>query len=265
MSHSEIEYDTLTGVDGTPKARVRVIRRYRSVVKVKRWLGGGQWSGEEDCHPDDLLGDGGAAWGWNPPAGSAKGARVGYIRVSTDEQNLDRQLELVGDVDKMFQDKLSGKSRAGRAGLAQALNYLRPGDTLVVSSIDRLARSMDDLKDLVRQINDEGASVEFIHENMTFAPGEAQDALSKLMFHMLAAFAEFERELIRERQREGIVEAKKKGLYKGRKPALSPGRIKEVKRRAADGERRADIAADLGVSQATVYRALATPSEDQPA
>lgn len=251
------EYDTLCALDGTPQARVRVVRRYKSVVKVKRWLGDGQWSGEEDRNPNDLLGDGGAAWGWNPPAGTKKGERLGYVRVSTVDQNLDRQLELIGDVDKLYEDKISGKSRADRVGLEQALNRLRSGDTLVVASIDRLARSLVDLREIVDQVVGEGAALEFIHERMRFSPDTTVDPTSKLMFQMLGAFAEFERDIIRERQKEGIAEAKKKGVYKGRKPALSAPRRDEVRRRAATGEKRAEIAEDLGVSVATVYRVLA--------
>ena len=185
----------------------------------------------------------------------SSGQRVAYIRVSTTDQNLDRQIEGVGAVDRVFQDKISGKSTAGREGLAAALDYIRDGDTLVVSSIDRLARSMTDLRQIVDQVVAKGASVEFVHEHMVFSK-DAADPRSTLMLGILGSFAEFERSIIRERQMEGIAEAKKRGVYKGGTPKLTQEQVDEVRARVATRESKAALAREYGVSRQTIYRAL---------
>jgi DNA invertase Pin-like site-specific DNA recombinase len=133
-----------------------------------------------------------------------QGQRVGYIRVSPDEQNTDRQLDGVS-VDKTFIDKASGKGR-DRPQLQALLDYVREGDTVVVHSMDRLARSLDDLRQLVRGLTDQGIRVEFVKESLTFT-GE-DTPMANLLLSMMGAVAEFERALILERQREGIVKAK---------------------------------------------------------
>src|SRR5688572_8830040 len=145
--------------------------------------------------------------------------RIGYIRVSTLDQNAERQLDGI-HLNKVFTDKASGKD-TNRPQLQVALNHIRTGDTLVVHSMDRLARNVEDMLRLVREMNGRGVSVQFGKENMSFTAG-SDDPRSILMFTMLSAIAQFERSLIRERQREGIALAKAKGtVYKGRKPALS--------------------------------------------
>ena len=139
-------------------------------------------------------------------------AHVAYIRVSTTEQNTDRQLADTGiEFDKIFKDEASGKNTE-RKGLKDMLDYVREGDTVHVHSIDRLGRSLIDLKTLVTQLNNNGVSVKFHKEKLDFKVGKT-DKLQTLMFDMLAAFAEFERSMIKERQREGIEKAKAKGVY----------------------------------------------------
>lgn len=141
-----------------------------------------------------------------------KMAHVAYIRVSTTEQNTDRQLADTGiEFDKIFDDKASGKNTE-RQGLKDMLDYVRAGDTVHVHSIDRLGRSLIDLKTLVTQLNNNGVSVKFHKEKLDFEVGKTDD-LQTLMFSMLGAFAEFERSMIKERQREGIEKAKAKGVY----------------------------------------------------
>ena len=141
-----------------------------------------------------------------------KMAHVAYIRVSTTEQNTDRQLADTGiEFDKIFDDKASGKNTV-RQGLKDMLDYVREGDTVHVHSIDRLGRSLIDLKTLVTQLNNNGVSVKFHKEKLDFEVGKTDD-LQTLMFSMLGAFAEFERSMIKERQREGIEKAKAKGVY----------------------------------------------------
>jgi DNA invertase Pin-like site-specific DNA recombinase len=178
------------------------------------------------------------------------GKRVGYIRVSTLDQNTERQLDGV-TLDKTFTDKASGKDTK-RPELQRALEYLREGDTLVVHSMDRLARNLDDLRKIVISLTRKGVPVDFIKERLTFT-GE-DSPMSLLMLSVMGAFAEFERALLRERQREGIALAKRKGLYKGRKPALTPERVTELRERIASGEKKTELARAFGISRQTLYR-----------
>ena len=181
-----------------------------------------------------------------------KGQRVGYVRVSTVDQNTERQLDGV-QVDRRFTDKAGGKDTK-RPQLAAALEYLREGDALVVHSLDRLARNVEDLRRIVRELNDRGVSVEFVKNRLTFAGGA--DPTAQLMLTMLGAFAEFERELIRERQREGIAIAKAKGVYRGRKRALTADDARELVEQAHAGIPKADLARAYGISRETVYQYL---------
>ncbi|MDG1340040.1 MAG: recombinase family protein [Paracoccaceae bacterium] len=130
--------------------------------------------------------------------------KIGYQRVSTTDQNTDRQ-EL--DVDRVFEDKASGKD-ADRPALKEMLAYIRGGDEVVVFSIDRLARNLRDLEDIIKEINAKDVSVTFLSENLTFSGRD--DAMSTLMLQMMGSFAQFERSMILKRQAEGIAAAKAK-------------------------------------------------------
>jgi len=177
--------------------------------------------------------------------------RVAYTRVSTTEQNTDRQS--ITDVERTFEDKASGGT-TDRPQLQEMIAFVREGDTVVVWSIDRLARSLKDLQDLIARLNAKGVTVEFIDERLTFSAA-ADDPFARLQMHLMGAFAEFERSLIRKRQREGIEKAKQKGgVYKGRKPTIDRG---EVARRHAAGETPTQIARDMQVSRPSVYRIVA--------
>ena len=178
------------------------------------------------------------------------GKRVGYIRVSTLDQNTDRQLDGV-ELDKTFTDKASGKDTK-RPELKRALEYLREGDTLLVHSMDRLARNLDDLRKIVKDLTGRGVAVEFIKEHLTFT-GE-DSSMSILLLSIMGAFAEFERALLRERQREGITLARRKGVYKGRSPSLTPDRVAELRKRVLSGERKSILAREFGISRETLYR-----------
>jgi DNA invertase Pin-like site-specific DNA recombinase len=177
------------------------------------------------------------------------GQRVGYQRVSTVDQNTDRQLDGV-ELDKVFTEKASGKD-ANRPELARALEYVRDGDTLVVHSMDRLARNLEDLLRLVRELTGQGVKVEFVKENLTFAGDDS--AMSTLLLSMLGAVAAFERSMILERQREGIALAKAAGKYKGRKAALAEHQAEELRARLARGESVTALAKEFGVCRQTVY------------
>ena len=178
------------------------------------------------------------------------GKRVGYIRVSSVDQNTGRQLEGL-QLDKTFTDKASGKD-VKRPHLQAALEYLRDGDVLVVHSMDRLCRNLDDLRRIVTDLTGRGVQVQFMKEGLLFT-GE-DSAMSKLLLSVMGAFAEFERALLKERQREGIAIAKKAGVYKGRKPSLTPERAKELRKRVAAGEKKAALAREFGISRETLYQ-----------
>ena len=181
-----------------------------------------------------------------------KGKLIGYIRVSSFDQNPNRQLENI-KLDKVFIDKVSGKT-IQRPQLEAMMSFIREGDTVIVHSMDRLARNLDDLRKIVRNLTAQGIKIQFIKENLTFT-GE-DTPMSNLLLSMLGAFAEFERALIRERQLEGIAIAKQKGLYKGRKPILNQEQIKEIKMRVKKGEKKARIAREFGISRETLYQVL---------
>jgi DNA invertase Pin-like site-specific DNA recombinase len=178
------------------------------------------------------------------------GKRVGYIRVSSLDQNEQRQLDGV-QLDKKFTDKASGKDTK-RPQLQAALDYLRDGDVLVVHSMDRLARNLDDLRRIVTELTGRGVVVEFVKEQLTFTSED--NAMSKLLLSVMGAFAEFERALIKERQREGIALAKLKGVYKGRKPSLTPQQVQSLRARVKAGEKRAVLAREFRISRETVYQ-----------
>lgn len=180
------------------------------------------------------------------------GENIAYVRVSTVEQNTARQLDGV-NVDKTFTDKASAKN-TNRPALQECLNYLREGDTLHVHSIDRLCRNLRDCQELLDALVAKGVAVCFHREGLTFN-GE-EDSMSKLMLQMMGAFAEFERNLLRERQAEGIAKAKAAGKYKGRKRALTSGQVEEIKARLGRGERKAALAVEYGVTRQTLYAAL---------
>jgi DNA invertase Pin-like site-specific DNA recombinase len=184
----------------------------------------------------------------------ARGKLVGYVRVSSLDQNTERQLDGI-KVDKLFTEKASGKD-ANRPQLQACLSYLREDDTLIVHSMDRLARNVDDLRHIVQELVDKGVSVLFVKENLAFKPG-ANNPFDKLMLTLLGAFAEFERALIRERQREGIALAKQRGVYKGRPFKLDGEQLDLLYVRVDAGEEKASLAKEFGISRQALYRYLA--------
>lgn len=185
------------------------------------------------------------------------GQTVGYARVSSTSQNLARQLEALGSVDEIFTDHQSGKSRADRGGLVDALRYVRRGDVLRVASMDRMARSLIDLEQIVSDLTARKVTVEFVKERLTFGPDAAADPFATFQRQLIGAVAELERSLIRERQREGIELAKARGVYRGRARRLNDEQIAHVRGAAAAGESKAKLAADLGVSRRLIYDVIA--------
>ena len=193
------------------------------------------------------------------PISALKSHRIGYVRVSTVDQKAARQLEGV-DVGRTFTDKASSKD-VKRPQLEAMLAFVREGDTIFCHSMDRMARNLDDLRRIVMGLMLRGVHVQFIKESLTFT-GE-NSPMANLLLSVMGAFAQFERELIKERQREGIAIAKKAGAYKGRKRSLTLAKADELRRRISSGEKRTAIARELGISRFTTYEyAPAIPTEE---
>src|SRR5205814_465063 len=165
--------------------------------------------------------------------------------VSTLDQHVDRQLEGI-EVDKTFIDKASGKDTK-RPQLELLLSFARSGDTVIVHSMDRLARNLDDLRRIVHTLTDRGVRIEFVKEHLSFT-GE-DSPMASLMLSVMGAFAEFERALINERQKEGIALAMKRGAYTGRKKSLTEEEIAKARERVAIGISKAKVAREFGISR----------------
>lgn len=177
---------------------------------------------------------------------------VGYIRVSSQGQNTARQLVGI-ELDKKFTDIITGSTKE-RTNLQECIDYVREGDTLVVDSIDRLARNVIHLQEIVSQLIDKGVSVRFIKENLTFA--KSNDPIALLTLQIMGSFAEFERNMIRTRQREGIEAAKKAGKHLGRPVVLNGKHAKKAKELKEQGMSIRKIAMTMGVSRGSIYKLL---------
>ena len=178
------------------------------------------------------------------------GRLIGYVRVSTEEQNLARQLEVMGDVDVLYQDKMSGKN-VHREGLQKMFSEVREGDTIRVKSIDRLARSTRDLLSILDDMENRGVKVEFI--DTPYLNTSSKEG--RFFVTILGALAEMERITIKERQAEGIAIAKAAGKY-DQTPKLTVEQATEIRRMFDEGERVADIAREFGASRITIYSIL---------
>jgi DNA invertase Pin-like site-specific DNA recombinase len=176
---------------------------------------------------------------------------VGYARVSSSGQSLDVQLAALKDAgaEKVFAEKRSGTTTDGRDALAEALGFVREGDQLLVTRLDRLARSAGDLHTIVRRLADKGVGFRCLQQGGM----DTTTSTGKLLLGVLASIAEFETDIRRERQREGIDKAKAAGVYKGRKPSVPTDRVRELH---AAGMKPTVIAKELGIGRASVYRSL---------
>ncbi|WP_299656402.1 recombinase family protein [uncultured Jannaschia sp.] len=176
--------------------------------------------------------------------------RYGYARVSTTDQDLTVQRAALSRAGcaVIREEKVSGTSRQGREELGILLTFLQPGDELVVTRVDRLARSIGDLQDIVRELHEKKVALV-----ATEQPIDTSTAAGKAFLDMLGVFAEFETNLRRERQMEGIARAKARGIYKGRKPVVDPEQVRALH---AQGIRTVAIARELGISRSTVWRVL---------
>jgi len=179
--------------------------------------------------------------------------RIGYARVSTEEQNLRMQLDALRSAgcDRIFRDEGISAVARTRPGLNRALRRLKPGDVLVVWKLDRLGRSLTHLIDVIGELRDDGIGFQSLQEQI-----DTTSAGGRFYFHMLAALAEFERELIVERTKAGMAAAKRQGVRIGRPPKLTPAQVERARERIAKGETAASIAAELRVNPTTLSRAL---------
>lgn len=182
------------------------------------------------------------------------GQVAGYVRVSSVDQNPERQVEALGPVDRLFEDRASGGT-AERPALRELISWAREGDAVKVHSMDRLARSVIDLHQIVDDLVAKGVSVQFLKEGLQFSQS-SRDPVARLMLGVVGAVAEFERSLIRERQAEGIAVAKARGAYRGRKRALNAKDVQRARERVSEGVSKAQVARDLGVSRQTLYSAF---------
>ena len=176
--------------------------------------------------------------------------KVAYLRVSSTSQSLEIQREAVSklNIQKIFEEKVSGTSTKGRDKLKECLDFVREGDELVITRIDRLARSVLDLQLIVKELNDKGVIL-----TATEQPISTKDATSKCFLDMLGVFAELETNLRKERQMEGIAKAKAKGVYKGGKKKIN---VEEIIRLKAEGYGATKIAKELNIHRDSVYRLL---------
>jgi DNA invertase Pin-like site-specific DNA recombinase len=181
-------------------------------------------------------------------------ATYGYARVSTTDQDLTIQVTKLKEAgcEVIRQEKITGTTRDGRTELRTLLDFIRPGDILMVTRIDRLARSIGDLQDIVRELRTKGATLK-----ATEQPIDTSNAAGKAFLDMLGVFAEFETNLRRERQIEGIAKAKAAGVYKGRPPTID---VEAVRKLRAEGKGVNVISHKLKISRASVYRALGPSS-----
>ena len=189
---------------------------------------------------------------------------VGYVRVSSLDQNPERQLEELKSlhVEKIFVDKQSGKN-IERPELQKMLAFVREGDVLIVHSLDRLARNLADLLTMVQNLTDRGVSVRFINEKLDFDAGKESSPMAKLMLSMVGAFAEFERSMIKRRQAEGIALAKERGVYKGRQRSVTDEQIDTIKTMIDQGVPMAVAARKVGISRTTAYKYLARTNQNE--
>jgi DNA invertase Pin-like site-specific DNA recombinase len=178
---------------------------------------------------------------------------VGYARVSTTDQSLDVQIDELSahGCDRIFQDQASGTSRV-RAGLVEMLQFVRDGDTIVVSRLDRFARSLTDLFQLLDELNRKGVAFQCVHQSI-----DTSSSTGKLTLAILGAVAEFENDIRRERQRAGIAKAKANGIYKGRCAKIDAERVRVL---AAQGMAASAIASELGCHRQSAYRLMGTAS-----
>jgi DNA invertase Pin-like site-specific DNA recombinase len=178
------------------------------------------------------------------------GQKIGYVRVSSSDQNTERQLDGM-ELDRVFTDKVSGKS-TDRPQLQEMLRFVREGDHLFVHSMDRLARNLIDLRQLVQDLTGRGVIITFVKEGLVFNGDDA--AMSVLLLSVMGAVAEFERAILRERQAEGIRIARMKGVYKGRKAALTDDQIEDVRRKVEAGIPKTRISKEYKCSRETIYK-----------
>lgn len=183
------------------------------------------------------------------------GKIAAYLRVSTTYQNLARQEGLREGADRVFEEKVTGKS-LDRPALRAMIDWAREGDTIRVYSVDRLARTYGHAQTIIDELNAKGATIEFVKEKWTFSPNAKVSAMDRFVFNFMSNAADFERENMLERQAEGIAKAKERGVYKGRAPKIDAEVVKRARELDALGVSKAEIGRQLSLGRTSVYKAL---------
>lgn len=176
--------------------------------------------------------------------------KIGYIRVSSVGQNTERQLDGMA-LDRKFTDKCSGSTK-DRPQLKRLLEHVREGDAVYVHSIDRMARDLRHLLEIIDFFKDKGVDIHFVKEGLSYTPNQV-NPMQDMMLQVMGAVSQFERSLILERQREGIEKAKAKGVYKGRKKSVDRERVAALLKQ---GMNKSEIARTLGIGRVSVYRVI---------
>jgi DNA invertase Pin-like site-specific DNA recombinase len=178
-------------------------------------------------------------------------SRIGYGRVSSYGQSLEVQLSKLADCDRIFSEKLSGRDADNREQLKLCLGYVRDGDTLVITKLDRLARSTRDLLNILQTLEEKKVRLHVIDQQI-----DTSTPAGRLLVTMLGSIAEFENDLRRERQSEGVALARSKGIKFGRKKALTEPQVQEIRKKRAEGVKIVDLMSEYALSKASVYRTL---------
>ena len=184
---------------------------------------------------------------------------VGYARVSSIGQSLEVQQSKLSHCDKIFKEKRSGTATANRPELSKCLTYLREGDTLVITKLDRLARSTFHLTQIAEQLKQSGIELVVTDQSI-----DTSTPTGKLLFNMLGAIAEFENQIRSERQLDGIAKAKERGVKFGAKPKLSPDQVLEMRQKRAEGVLIKHLMSEYRISKASVYRLLSDTDNTSP-
>ncbi|EDQ6557295.1 recombinase family protein [Salmonella enterica subsp. enterica] len=187
-------------------------------------------------------------------------AKIGYIRVSTNDQNTDLQRDALirAECEQIFDDKMSG-TKANRPGLKRALKHLQTGDTLVVWKLDRLGRSVKNLVALISELHERGIHFQSLTDSI-----DTSTSMGRFFFHVMSALAEMERELIVERTNAGLAAARAQGRIGGRRPALSPDEIAQLSRLIQNGYSRKQLSIVYNVSLSTIYKYSSPEFTDLP-
>jgi DNA invertase Pin-like site-specific DNA recombinase len=189
---------------------------------------------------------------------------VGYARVSTNQQNLDSQIKALRDAgcEEIFKEKKSGTTKVNRIELEEALRFVRKGDIFVVNRLDRFARSIQDINNTIKQLQEKGVGFKALEQGIDIPANGSTDSMGKLLLNILGVFAEFETDIRAERQADGIANAKAKGVKFGRNSKLSDDDIKQMIDLKETGKSVSEIVEQFNINRSSYYRLVAKYKND---